>query len=27
LGPDRPPAPDLARMARAVADGELDPEV
>ena len=25
LGPDRPPAPDLERLARAVADGELDP--
>ncbi len=25
LGPDRPPAPDLERMARAVAEGELDP--
>jgi histidine ammonia-lyase len=26
LTADRPPAPDLARLARAVADGELDPE-
>jgi histidine ammonia-lyase len=26
LGPDRSPAPDLERLARAVADGELDPE-
>ena len=25
LGPDRPPAPDLERLARAVAHGELDP--
>jgi histidine ammonia-lyase len=25
LGPDRPPAPDLERLARAVAAGELDP--
>ena len=25
LGADRPPAPDLERLARAVADGELDP--
>ncbi len=25
LGPDRPPAPDLERLARAVADGQLDP--
>jgi histidine ammonia-lyase len=25
LGPDRPPAPDLERLSRAVADGELDP--
>ena len=25
LGVDRPPAPDLERLARAVADGELDP--
>jgi histidine ammonia-lyase len=27
LGPDRPPAPDLERLARAVALGELDPAV
>jgi histidine ammonia-lyase len=26
LGPDRPPAPDLERMARAVAEAEFDPE-
>jgi histidine ammonia-lyase len=26
LGEDRPPAPDLERLARAVADGEFDPE-
>ena len=25
LGPDRPPAPDLERLAQAVAEGELDP--
>ncbi|MEO8088929.1 MAG: histidine ammonia-lyase [Gemmatimonadales bacterium] len=25
LGPDRPPGPDLERLARAVAEGELDP--
>jgi len=25
LGADRPPAPDLERLARAVAEGELDP--
>ena len=26
LGADRPPTPDLERLARALADGELDPE-
>jgi histidine ammonia-lyase len=26
LGDDRPPSPDLERLARAVAEGELDPE-
>jgi len=25
LGPDRPPAPDLDRLSRAIADGQLDP--
>jgi len=26
LGPDRPPAPDLERVARGVAEGEFDPD-